>query len=334
MKKLVHGRTLLVAGAVVIGLSAAANTASAQRMIFATQQAGTIYYLLGSGFSKMLTEQLKRKVTVQPYSGSSVYLPLLNNGEATLGFSSSLDAGTSYAGEGRSALKKLRLVARIWGLKTALMVRASSGIKTVKDLKGKRVTTDMKGQRAMGSVMQLIVKAGGLKLSDVKRVTVANVGAGTKALIEGNVDATFIAVGIPLVKRAHAAIPGGVAYVDMAGGKTSDAYLGSQVAGVYSTTLEPSKRMPEVTSKITTVAFDIYLVTGADTPAKDVAAVLTAVTDQFKALQKAYPPLRRGRAAGFAAANNTIPYHKGAIEYYKAKGMWKDANMKHEASFK
>lgn len=334
MQKLLHRRGLLVAGAVVIGAASWASTASAQRMIFATQQAGTMYYTLGSGFAKMLSEQLKRRVTVQPYSGSSVYLPLVDNGEATLGFSSSLDAGSSYAGEGRSPLKKLRLVARIWGLKTAFMVRANAGIKTVKDLKGKRVTTDMKGQRAMGSVMQLIVKAGGLQLSDVKRVTVANVGAGTKALIEGNVDATFIAVGIPLVKRANAAIPGGVAYVDMSGGDTSPEYLAGQVPGVYPTTLEPTKRMPEVKSKITTVAFDIYLVTGADVPAKDVRATLTALADQFKALQEAYPPLRRGKVAGFAPANNTVPYHEGAIEYYKAKGMWKEANTEHEASFK
>ncbi len=334
MKTTTYGRSLLVAGAVALGAAGISNGASAQRMIFATQQAGTIYYLLGSGFSKMLTEQLKRRVTVQPYSGSSVYLPLLNNGEATLGFSSSLDAGTSYAGDGRSPLKNLRLVARIWGLKTAFMVRADSGIKTIKDLKGKRVTTDMKGQRAMGSVMQLMIKAGGLKLSDVKRVTVANVGAGTKALIEGNVDATFIAVGIPLVKRANSAIPGGVTYVDLAGGNTSDSYLGSQVPGVYASTVVPSKRMPEVKSKLTIVAFDIYLVTGAETSDKDVQAVLSAVSEQFAALQKAYPPLRRGKVSGFAVTNNTLPYHKGAIAYYKSKGMWKEANDKHEASFK
>lgn len=337
MQTLLKGRALAAAGAVLIGITATATTAttaSAQRMVFATQKAGTIYYLLGSGFSKMLSEQLKRRVTVQPYSGSSVYLPLIDNGEAALAFSSSLDAGSAFKGEGRTATKNLRLLARIWGLKVAFMVRADAGIKTIKDLKGKRVTTEMKGQRAMGSVMQLMIKAGGLKLSDVKAITVANVGAGTTALIEGNVDATFIAVGIPLVKRANGKIPGGVSYVDMAGGNLSPKYLNGMVAGVYPTTVSPTKRMPEVKAKLETVAFDIYLISSTKTSAKDVKAVLTAVTDQFKALQKAYPPLRRGKVAGFAPANNTLPYHPGAVEFYKSKGMWKDANTKQEATFK
>jgi len=314
-------------------LAMAAPAAAAERMIFATQQSGTMYYTLATGFSKMLTGKLGRKVAVQPYSGSSVYLPLINAGEATLAFSSSLDAHAAYQGTDRKALKNMRAIARIWPLKVAMMARAKSGIKSIGDMKGKRVVVGFKGQKAMGMVIRAMMASGGVSVKDVKAITVGNVVAGNKALIEGNVDVTFIAVGIPLVKRAHAAIPGGVSYVDLAGGNTSAKFLASKAGGIYPTMLTPAKRMPEVTKPITIVAFDIFLLTSAKTPDADVKAVLAAVSDNFKGLQKDYPPLRRGRADKFAAATNTLPYHKAAITYYKSKGMWGAANDNQEKSF-
>ena len=320
-----------MAAATLMGMAASAG--AADRMIFATQQSGTMYYTLATGFSKMLTSKLGRKVAVQPYSGSSVYLPLINAGEATMAFSSSLDAHAAYQGTDRKALKNMRAIARIWPLKVAMMARAKSGIKTVGDMKGKRVVVGFKGQKAMGMVIRAMMASGGLTVQDVKGVTVGNVVAGNKALIEGNVDVTFIAVGIPLVKRAHAAIPGGVSYVDLAGGNTSPKFLASKAGGIYPAKLAPAKRMPEVTKPITIVAFDIFLVTSAKTPDSDVKAVLAAISDNFKGLQKDYPPLRRGRADGFAAATNTLPYHKAAIAYYESKGMWTAANAVKEKSF-
>ena len=212
-------------------------------MVFATMPGGTMYYTLGTGVSAMLTKKLDRKVTVQPYGGSSVYLPLIDAGEAQLGFSSSLDADAAFRGTDRKPLKNLRAVARVWGLKVALMAREKSGLKTVKDLKGKRVVVDFKGQVAMGKVVRAMLATGGLGDKDVKGVTVGNVRAGNEALIKGNVDVTFIAVGIPLVKQANSKIPGGVRYIDLAGGDLSAAMLGKHANGVYATEVKPAKQV-------------------------------------------------------------------------------------------
>jgi len=326
----------LFAAALAAGsaLGTVASASAAGRLIFATQQSGTMYYTLATGFSKMLTSKLGRKVAVQPYSGSSVYLPLINSGEASLAFSSSLDAYPGYNGTDRKALKDMRAIARIWPLKVALMAREKAGIKTIADFKGKRVVIDFKGQKAMRRVIRAMMATGGLAEKDVKGVTVGSVVSGNKALIEGNVDVTFIAVGIPLVKRAHAAIPGGVNYIDLTGGNVSPTFLASKAGGVYPAKLAPAKRMPEVKKEITIVAFDIFLLTSAKTPAADVKAVLAAISENFAGLQKDYPPLRRGRADKFAATTNTLPYHKAAVAYYKAKGMWPPANDATEKTFK
>lgn len=321
----------LAAGAVA--LAAAHAKAAGSRMVFATQESGTIYYTLATGFAKLLTEKLGRTVAVQPYSGSSVYMPLVDSGEATLSFNSSLDAHAAFNGTDRKALKNLRAVARIWPLKVALMARQESGIRTLADLKGKRVVYDLKGQRAMGSVIRAMLATGNIGAKDIKPVTVGNVGDGTKALIEGNVDVTFVAVGIPLVKNAHAAIPGGVTYVDLAPGNPSAEMMEKLASGVYPIKVAPEKRLPEVKAELTTAAFDVFLLTGKNTPEADVKAVVAALHDNFAALQKDYPALRQGSAQAFASPTNTLPYHAAAIAYYKGKGMWTPANDAKEKSF-
>ncbi len=326
-------RLAALAAACAFALPAAAF-AQGKGMIFATQEAGTAYYTIGSGLAKLLGDKLSRRVAVQPYSGSSVYLPLLDSGEATLAFSSTLDANDAYKGEGRSPLKGLRAVARIWPLRVAMMVRAESGIKTVADLKGKRVTVDLKGQRAMGQVIRGMLAAGGLKETDVKALTVANVGEGAKGLTEGNLDAAFIAVGIPLVKQAHSTISGGVAYADVGAGPDKAKAIQSFSPGSYPDRLDPAPHLPEVKAPIHVAAFDILLLTGAKTPDADIAAVLKVLEENFAALQKDYPQLRTGDAKKLGLPTNTVPYHPGAIAYFKSRGMWTPANEEREKGFK
>ena len=81
-------------------------------------------------------------------------------------------------------------------------------------------------------------------------------------------------------------------------------------------------------------AFDILLLTGAKTPDADIAAVLKVLEENFAALQKDYPQLRTGDAKKLALPTNTVPYHPGAIAYFKSRGMWTPANEEREKGFK
>lgn len=317
------------AALVFAGVGGAA--AEGKRLIFATQEAGSSYHTLGTGFATMLTEKMGRSVTVQPYGGSTVYLPLVANGEAALGFISSIDGGAAYAERG---LKDLRAVARIMPFSVAYMARADSGIKTIADMRGKRVVVDFKAMVSMGKVTRAMLAAGGLSTKDVKAITFGGIGEGNKALIEGNVDVTFIAVGIPLVKKAHSAIPGGVRYVDLVGPNATDAFLHGQTPGLYTWKIQPSSNLPEVAVPVTVTAFDTFLVTGKSTSDATVTAILTALKANFGQLQKDYARLKRGDASKFSAPTNSMPYHPAAIAFYKANGVWSAGNDAVEKGFK
>ncbi len=328
MHKFIRGAVFALAA---IGLQSAHATAQG-RITIGTNPQGSLYYTVGGGMAAALQEAMGRQVTVQPYAGSTVYLPLVANGEVTVGINSSLDTGAvargAYGGEGQ---EDLRVLARLWGLSVALASRANDNLIEIKDLKGKRVVTDFSALKAVSLVDQTMLIAGGLALEDVEGVTVSGLRPGLEGLTEGTLDATGIAVGIPLTQQAHATIPGGIRYVSITGPNATSEYVDSIYPGTYIVRIEPSPRLPEVTEPVNVIGYDVYLTTSVNLPDEDATAILSALYESFPQLREDYPPIRSGSTEKFSATSNTVQYHPAAVAFYKEKGMWTEANDAKEA---
>ena len=80
-------------------LSGNAAEAKIKRITIGSNPSGSVYFLLASGFSKLLQEKLGIRANAQPHAGSSVYVPLMDAGEITLGMNNSMDSGAAYSGE-------------------------------------------------------------------------------------------------------------------------------------------------------------------------------------------------------------------------------------------
>ncbi len=321
-----------LAVATLVSACAVDDVQAQGRITIGTNPQGSLYYTVGGGVAAALQEKLQRQVTVQPFAGSTVYLPLVAAGEVTVGINSSLDTGAVAQGEyGMDAQPDLRVLARLWPLSVALVSRASDGMTEVKDLKGKRVVTDFSALKSVGLVDQTILQAGGLSLDDVEGVTVSGLGPGMEALTEGNLDATGIAVGIPLTQQAHATIPGGIRYLSITGENATDEFVDGIYPGTYLTEIQPSPRLPEVPEAFTTIGYDIFLTTSTSLSDEDATAILTALYEAFPQLREDYAPIRGGSAEDFAKPTNTVPFHPAAVAFYKEKGMWTEANDKLDA---
>lgn len=312
-----------------------ANSAmSADRYTLGTNPQGTIYYTIGGGIAAALQGKLGKQVTVQPYTGSSVYLPLIAAGEVTMGLNSSLDLGGARAGDFGEPMTDLRVLARIWPLRVALVARNDLGITRVSELKGKRVVTDLSALKAMSTLSKTIVELSGLSVDDVEKVSVAGLGSGMEQLTENNLDATLIAVGIPLTQQAHASIPGGIRYLDIDGENATTEKANEMYSGLYLTEVAPNPRMPEVTEPVTVTAFDVYLTVNADLPDEDATAILEAFHESLPQLKQDYPPLGGAAQERLSAPSNTVPYHPAAVEFYKAKGMWSEQNENRDSAMR
>ncbi len=326
-------RHKLLATAALAGLLAAGlgQTASAElkRISIGTNKAGTTYFVLGGGFAKLFQEKLGIRSNAQPHSGSSVYIPLLDNGEIALGINSSIDSSLAYRG-GKPyprAMKKLRALARIWVLPYGYFVRANSGIKTIEDLKGKKVVIDLKANVSLAALNWAMMASGGLDKNSLQAIAVGGIGQGLNAVVEGRADAAPIALGIPLLRKAHASVPGGIRIIAL-GKQGSTEFLNSRVGGTLALVTKPSKRNVGVEKPTQVAAFNTFLNVGSQVTDDEAYKLAKTLHQNWKSLQKDYPPLRGVPANGLAAAVNPHPYHPGAIRYYKEAGLWSAANEK------
>jgi uncharacterized protein len=323
-----------------IGAAGAAGAAAAltpgmpafaqiKRITIGTNPAGSIYYSLGGGIAKVLTEQMGAQAIVQPLAGSSVALPLVNNGELTGSLASTLDSGAAYRGENAyqgKAMKNLRSLVRIFSLPYTFTVRADSGIKTIADLKGKRVVMEFKALLGLKPMNEALIKAGGLELSDVIPISVGGLKQGLDAVADKTADASAVAAGIPMVQEMHASVPGGVRYLDVTGPNATDEFMANTLPGTSLLNLKPNPRMPEVTEPVTIGTYDVFLVVGKDLSDADATKMTSVLIDAWPALQKDYPALRAARLEDLSRATNVVPYHPGAIAAFKTKDMWSASN--------
>lgn len=332
MKSKLFGTVVVAtAAAMVLGTIGSAE-AKLKRINIGSNPAGSVYFLLAGGFAKLFQKELKIRSNAQPHAGSSVYLPLMDKGEIVLGINSSLDSGMAVAGKApyRGKMKNVRLIARVWILPYAYMVKESSGIKTMADLRGKRVLVKTKTNVSLAQANATLLSTAGLSTSDVEAIDSGGVVAGIKSVVEGRAMAATVALAMPAMRKAHATVPGGLRILGL-GSKASNEFMAKGMAGLYTMKVKPSKRLPFVKGETLIAAFDSYLNAGSQVKDDDAYALAKTLHTNWKKLQKDYPPLRGTPQNGLAPANNAMPYHPGAIRYWKEAGLWTAANEADQA---
>ncbi len=87
----------------IIAASLTAGVAQAQKLpastTIGTNPAGSLFYSVASGLAKVISEAGPMQSAVQPYTGSSTFLPLLDNGELDFGIINAVDMGLAYQGQ-------------------------------------------------------------------------------------------------------------------------------------------------------------------------------------------------------------------------------------------
>jgi TRAP transporter TAXI family solute receptor len=322
-------RPVVRPGLVLVLLAALATPAAAQlprSVTLATNPPGTVYYTFGSGLAKVISGG-PFQVSIQPYAGSSTFLPLLNTGEVELGIVNAVDMGLSYRGPkfqigGRNPFPhapNLRLVMRGSPLLVGLLVRKDSPIKTVHDVKGKRMTGEYPAHLAVWYNMFGHLASAGLSWSDVKVIPVPAVNEGVDALVQGRADVTEHALNSAKIKEADASV--GVRHVSIDCTPAGEKRLKQAVPGYYGRVIKAGSGTA-VVEDTCFIAYDTYLAAGKGVPDAVVEAAVKAIwenTDKLGPIHPLFAEWTRERAVDPEA---TIPYHPGAIRFYKERKVW------------
>jgi uncharacterized protein len=211
------------------------------------------------------------------------------------------------------------MIATLYPEDIHLVVKKGSGIKSVADLKGKRVALDEPGSGTLVDA-RMVLAAYGVKESDIKPEYIKPNQAGDK-LKDGALDAFFFVGGAPAGAISELASSGaGIELVPLGGPQAQALLKSSPWFSVHHIDAGTYKDVAEVD----TLAVSAQLVTSAKVPTETVYEITKAMYSP--AAQKA---LAAGHAKGkYITKENAvkgvgIPFHPGAEKFYREVGLIK-----------
>lgn len=293
-----------------------------------TNPAGTVFYAVSAGLAKVISGAGPMQSIVQPYTGSSTFLPLVDSGELDFGIINAVEMNLAYQGPARLKIggknplphvPNSRLIMRGSPLTVSLVVRKDSPIKTLQDIKGKRVTGEYPANIAIWYHIYTELANAGLTWDDVKVVPVPAVNDGVDALVQGRADVSNHALNAAKIKEADAAV--GVRFLSLDCSAQGDARVRKAVPGYYLTTIK-SGSSTGIIGDTCVLAYDIYWVGHKALSNEVVTHSLKAVWDNIDKLPPLNPQFQEWTRERAASAEVTIPYHPAAVQFYKEKNLW------------
>ncbi|WP_019140299.1 TAXI family TRAP transporter solute-binding subunit [Noviherbaspirillum massiliense] len=312
-------RLLAVAG---VSLLAAAPVHAQQQFVnILTGGTSGVYYPMGVALSQIYSKMLPdAKVSVQATKASAENLNLLQSGRGELAFTlgdSLSDAwkGSEEAGF-KAPLKKLRGVAGIYPNYIQIVASADSGIKTLADLKGKRISV---GAPKSGTELnaRAIFKAAGMGYKDFAKVEYLPFGESVELMKNRQLDATLQSAGLGVSSLRDLASSVRIVVVPIPAEvvkKVGDA--------AYQSATIPANTYEGQTADVQTAAVQNFLVTHQGVPADTVYKMTKAIfenKDQLLAAHAAAKAINKETAA----QNMPVPLHPGAEKYYREAGLLK-----------
>lgn len=301
------------------------STAFAKTLGIGTSNPGSITHSSGSAIAKLVTQVTGMQVRVQPHSGNSAFVPAVNAGEVDFGAANVLEMQYALTGTGiykGQHLTNLRVVTVLMPLRTAFFVKKNSSIKSVKDLKGKRVPGRWTAQKVINFITKGIFANAGMSYKDVKVVPVPNVVRGADDFIQGKVDTFFFAVGSGKVREAGAKA-GGLRALPIDPSPEAMARFHKHMPVTYPMLLKPSRPNYGIAEPTYVAAFDLLFITNKTVSEDVIYKVTKALYNGKKALFASFKPLGANfhpkKMAKILPAGD---YHPGAIKFYKEVGMW------------
>jgi TRAP transporter TAXI family solute receptor len=278
-----------------------------------------VYYPLGNALSAIYSKALHAKVTVQATQGSVQNLNLLQAGRGEVAFALADSVGFAWKGEAAggfsSKLDKLRTIAAIYPNYIQIVATKDSGIKTLADLKGKRVSV---GAPRSGTEINArrIFQAAGLSY-DMMSVQYLPFGESVELMKNRQLDATIQSAGLGVPSIRDLASSVAITLVPIPSeiiAKIGDpAYLFKPIpAGTYQ----------GQDHQVMTVAINNLLMTREDVPVDVVYTMTRGMFENLSELTAAHAAAK-GISLERALQGSPVPLHPGAERYYRDKGLLK-----------
>ena len=282
---------------------------------------GGVYIVYGAGLADMLTKRLKVAASAQSTPASVDNMKLIRDGKADLAFTLADTAFDAINGKNRFAPPEgkvdAKAVAVMYSNYMHLVAKASGGINTVTDLKGKRVSIGAAGSGTETKAIRILEAYGLNATTDINPQRLAAQDS-ADALRDNKLDAFFFDGGLPTSAVADLANSTAIKLIDQS---DAIAKMNSKYGNFYFPAKIPKGTYKNDADVVTAGVANLLVVPSSFDPAL-VKAILTAMFDYQADLVLVHPEAKNLKL-DTATQGSSIDFHPGAIDFYKAKGVWK-----------
>ncbi len=280
-----------------------------------------VYYPMGVALSQIWGKALPdAKVTVQSTKASAENLNLLQAGRGEMALTLGDALSDAWKGDKDAGfatpLTKLRAVSGMYANVIQIVANADSGIKTLADLKGKRISV---GAPKSGTELNArsVLKAAGLAYSDFAKVEYLPFGESVELMKNRQLDVTLQSAGLGVasirdlataVKIVVVAIPPDVV------AKIGDA--------AYQPTTIPANTYTGQTEAVPSIAIKNFLVSHEGVSEEAVYVMTKSMFDNLDTLVAAHSA-GKGITREGAVSGTSVTFHPGAVKYFREVGLMK-----------
>lgn len=311
--------------------SATATLASADILVMGGNPAGSLFYTQAQGLATIINRNTDDRVDILPQPGT-VFFPMFMTKEVDFGIASPIEAKLAYDAEdvfnGANGGKGYEMRTLMLGAvnRLSLVTRESENIRSLKDLKGRRVVANY-GAFAAGTKTALAALANaGLTAEDISIVPVSSYPEGVRAVMEGRADAAVGSVGSGILQELDAQSGARLLPID----PSAEAMARSKNIGPAFVPFYSNAGPVGIKEDSHVLSYQTTLFARPDMDSDAIKRVMNALWNHADELPSITRTLSTWLPERYANTDAVIPFHPTAIEFYREKGVWTDEMESHQ----
>lgn len=290
-------------------------------LVISTPKVGGKNHTMAVALADTLQKAMGMKVVVHPTSGSAAKFRLVNDGKAHLVFSSSADAQASFRGQ--------RVFEKIGPMRFSLLLNISSSyeglqvdstkVKSWSDLRGQALYADDTANVDKELATAAMLLAEGLKpKGDVKLLKFASTDECMDGIKQGLAVGVYTAVPTAASIELDAVLGGKSLVLSLSGRDKA-----AKIREVYPTSIGvyPRSDISYLPKGTITLTKDNYLLVSPECSEQLAYLTIKSIIENAAELAAKHSPFRDISLERLEILPE-VPYHPGAIKYFKEKGLW------------
>lgn len=314
-------RMALGAAAGLLAITGAATAQAPQFINVLTGGQSGVYYPMGVALSQIFAKDVANaRSTAQVTKASAENLNLLQAGRGELALSLADAVEDAWEGNAeagfKAPLKNLRGFSATYNNYIQIVASEESGIKTLADLKGKRVSV---GAAKSGTELnaRAIFKAAGLSYKDLSKTEYLPFGESVELIKNRQLDATLQSAGLGVASIRDLASAVKIRIVSV-----PEDVVKKVGSAAYVPAVIPANTYSGQTEDVPTAAIPNFLITHSKVPEEVVYQMAKAMYGNLDTLYAAHNATKSIKLENAVNAM-PIPLHPGAERFYREAGVLK-----------